>query len=229
MRKGLFILLALLATVEIQAQSVAEIARTKPQIKLSILPMFHLDNAFMLGAEIPMGNGRFSLQPEFGYGPAQSNLWYEWWFHDSYPDKTTIRTKLQFRSYFKEGSVFRGYYGAEYSYLQSDFNQDHSYMANGLPVVINPLELRRTSHAVHGIMGWQGYFSNRLTIDFQFGFGLKATENRSLTPGIPQDELDKIKLDERKWLGRSLSLGQYGPFPSFMTAISIGFVLGKVN
>lgn len=230
MRRGTFLLFTLLflAAFPARAQYVAGIAREKPIIKLSALPMFHIDNAFVIGAEIPLAKGRFSLQPEIGYGPPESNIWYEWWFHDTYPDKTTLRTKLQFRSYFREGGVFRAYYGGEYSYKQSDYKQE--YTTGGSDVaIVRQLDLRRTTHAMHGIMGWQGYFSSRLSIDFQIGFGLRASENRSLTKGLSTEELDRIKLDERGWFGRSKKMGQYGPYPSFMGAVQLGFILGKLD
>lgn len=228
-KKGLLLLLMGLFLSSARAQTVPELARNHPILKFSFLPMFHIDNAFVVGAEIPLGNGRFSLQPEFGYGPPQSNVWYEWWFDNTYPDKTNYRTKLQFRAYFKDGGVFRGYYGGEYSYMQSDFNQHLEIFNGGTRPELKPLELRRTSHAMYAIMGWQGYFSNRLTIDFHFGFGLKATENRSLTQGLTTEQLEDIRLDEKAWFGRSRRIGQYGPYPSLMTGVQLGFILGKIN
>lgn len=210
-------------------QHVASVAREKPILKLSFLPAFHIDNAFVLGAELPLSGGRFSLQPEIGYGSSKTNIWYEWWYTDELrPDKNTIRTKLQFRAYIIESRVFRAYVGGEYAYRHNNYLQDR----NAEPENTNPtemLKLQRVNHAMHGLFGWQGYFSNRLTLDFHVGFGLRMSKNHSLTKGLSATELDAIRIEDRFWWGRSRRLEHFGPFPSLIGGVQLGFILGKVK
>jgi hypothetical protein len=206
------------------AQQGAEMGRENPILKISFLPMFHVDNAFVVAGEIPLAKGRFSLQPEIGYGTAHSNIWYAaWTARRNIPEKRTLRTKLQFRSYFKEGRVFRGYFGGEYAYRHSNFQQEREELST------EPLRLQRSNHSMHGIMGWQGYSTKRLTIDLQFGFGLRISENRALTQGLTQAERNNVRINERGWFWRNKELGSFGPYPSFIGAVQLGFVLGKLQ
>lgn len=219
--------LLLLAVSPAPAQKMADLARKKPLLKLSLVPLVHIDNSFMLGTEIPLGKGRVSLQPEIGYGVGSGNLWYENWNRES-PDKTTVQSKLQFRSYYKDGSTFRSYYGFEYAYRQSTYRQ--SDLGNSSqPLFGKTIDLRRTTHFAHGFLGWQGYFGNRLVLDFQVGLGLRKPEIKVLTDGLTAEQLATVSINERDWLNRSRAPGKYGPYPALMGAVQIGFVLGKIE
>lgn len=183
--------------------------------------MMHIDNAFVLATEIPLSKGRFSLQPEIGYGATASNVWYEPWTTDESPDKNTVRSKLQFRSYYKDGAVFRAYYGGEYAYMHSTYRQSGLDGNSNNPAIRQAIRLRRTTHAMHGLLGWQGYFNNRLCLDFHIGFGLRMTENSSLTKGLSNEELEKVRFDDREWFRRSKRLGNYGPYPDLSAPYSL--------
>lgn len=211
------------------AQRMAEIAREKPVVKLSMLPLFHFDNAFVVGAEIPLKTGQISLQPEIGLGAARSSIWYPWWYDEPYPDKNTFRSKIQFRSYFMDGRVFRAYFGGEYAYIQNTYRQQFRAADAPNVTVVRDVTLRRATHAVHGLMGWQGYFSSRLTLDFHVGFGMRAPRNFSVTRGLPTEELEQIQIDDQRWFGRSRKLGRFGPYPDLIAAFQLGFVLGKIQ
>ncbi len=219
----------LICSKQLHAQHIADIAKEKPVLKVSLLPMYHIDNAFVLAAEIPLSKGHFSLQPEIGYGSASSNVFYEIWALDDIPpEKNTVRSKLQFRSYYKEGSAFRAYYGGEYAYRHMNYRQS-GLDASGISAITPPLRLRRTTHALHGILGWQRHFNNRLSIDFHIGFGLQMSENSAVTKGLTDEELAKIRFNEMSWFRRSKRIGSYGPYPDFLGAIQLGFILGKLN
>lgn len=207
-------------------QYLAQNAKNNLGLKLSLLPMFHIDNAFVLATEIPFNNGKISIQPEIGYGHAKNNKWYYWRLNDDYPDKTTLRTKLQVRAYYREGSTFRSYAGGELGYWQSDYHQTRRPESASVPQTIT---LQRKQHSIHGIMGWQGYFGRRFVIDFYVGMGLKATENLSRTKGLSEKELEDIRLDDRVWFGRNRRMGRYGPYPDLIGAVQLGILLGKVD
>ncbi len=226
---ALFLNCLLISSGQLLSQHIADIAKENPVLKISMLPMFHIDNAFVLAAQIPFSKGRFSLQPEIGYGATSSNVWYEPWTPDESPDKNTVRSKLQFRSYYKDWAVFRAYYGGEYSYRHSTYRQSGLEGNDNNLAMLPAIRLRRTTHAMHGLLGWQGYFNNRLSIDFHAGFGLRMAENSALTKGLSKEELDQIRFDERDWFRRSKRIGSYGPYPDFFGAIQLGFILGKLD
>lgn len=219
----------LICPKQLYSQHVADIAKENPVLKVSLLPIYHIDNAFVFGAEIPLSKGRFSLQPEIGYGWGAANLLYGISGHsENPPDKNTVRSKLQFRSYYKTGSSFRAYYGGEYSHRHMNYRQS-SLDANSIRVVTAPLHLRRTMHAVYGILGWQRYSGSRFSVDFHVGFGLQMSKNFAVTKGLSSEELAAIRFDEMNWFRRSKRIGRYGPYPDFLGAIQLGFKLGKFN
>lgn len=219
----------LLCSKQLCSQHVADIAKENPILKISLLPVYHIDNAFVLATEIPLSKGRFSLQPEIGYGWGAGNLLYKIWaYGDSPPDKNTFRSKLQFRSYYKSGSAFRAYYGGEYSYRHMNYRQPGPD-AGGTSVVTPPLHLRRTTHGMYGILGWQRHSGSRFSVDFYMGFGLQMSKNFAVTKGLTGEELSEIRFDEMNWFRRSKRIGRYGPYPDFLGAIQLGFILGKFN
>jgi hypothetical protein len=230
LRPTLATLLLLLLVVEeprVAAQSLPDY-RNRVTVKWAPLSMLDYYNTFLIGAEIPLPNPRFSIQQELGYGHANFSVWYA--ERNDQPDRSHFRSRSQVRFYVKEWPSVRMFVAAEHM-LRRSKTVGMNYQKEQCP---NPPDCdyyrevgytaERIANAFHGKFGFQFLPSPRLTIDIYSGFGVKAIRSRPLTTGF----LYEFDNDRRVWWeGNDVRFRD--PDPSLTTGFQIGIRLGKMH
>jgi hypothetical protein len=225
MKSGILSILVLISTFA--AYSQVDTREMKEHVTLKFLPLglFDFDNTVQVGVEVPFSNNRFSFQQEVGYGHSSFNIWY----HEDgrHPDKSTIKTRTQLRFYFYEKRRARSYVAGEFLYKRVINRQSQWVGQNCIYGDCDYLEYKdvrfgRFVNAVHVKVGWQFYFSNRMTLDLYTGFGVRDIRGRTLTPNAGNATMtdDWFIWNNRRGTYREV-------FPSVTPGFQIGFSLGK--
>ena len=195
-------------------------------LKWSPLSLFDIDNTFQVGAEIPLANDRFTIQQDIGYGKSSFNIWYA--EEENNPNKSTVKSRTQFRYYFYEKTRFRSYIAGEYLYKRV-VNQETQFVGmdcsnTGGCAYFQEKNVKqgRFVSALHAKVGWQFYFSNRTTLDLFTGFGLRKANVRLITPNVGNARFDS---DWDFW--RDNSIGSHEVIPSISMGFHLGIALGR--
>ncbi len=213
----------------VYGQDYAEMGKHQVVLKFAPLAMFDLDNTYSVAVEIPFSNPKFSVQQEIGYGHAATNIWY---LYDDYkPRKYNIRAKSQFRYYYFEGRMVRGYLAGEYFFkraLKTEkewIGQDCNL--NGACNFLKQQDIKyaKVVHAFHPKLGWQFYFGSRFSLDVYTGFGFRFVDHKVLTKNVLENP--------RPFTGSIDWWGSWEPgtqfYPSFSGGFQVGIRLGKVK
>lgn len=195
-------------------------------LKWSPLSLFDIDNTFQAGVEIPLKNNRFTIQQDIGYGHSSFNIWYAQ--EEDRLNKATIKARTQLRYYFYEKPRFRSYIAGEYLFKRVVIKETQwvgmdcggsggcGYFEN------KDVKLGRFVSALHAKVGWQIYFSNRISLDLFMGFGLRKANVRILTSNVENARFN----DDWDWF-RSNRPGHHEVIPSLAFGYHLGIALGK--
>lgn len=222
-------LLVFIILPKVSGQDYAELGKKQVTLKFAPLAMFDIDNTYAFAVEVPLSNPKFSLQQELGYGHAATNLWYSL---DNYkPRKYTIRLKAQFRYYYFERSIVRGYLGVEYFYKRTQSKEKRwvgqdcqSFGACSFSMEDNVSFVKQV-HAIHPKVGWQFYFGPRFSLDLYTGFGARVIDNKVIS------ENKTINLSPHSGDINWFDSWQKGThvYPSLSAGIQLGVRLGKIK
>jgi hypothetical protein len=213
-------------TTDLFGQIDGKSAKDHVVIKYSPLPMFDFDNTIQFGAEIPFGNSGLTIQQDLGYGHASFGMWYR--NRDNVPDKTTYKSRTHLRYYYLERRRVRGYLGAEFLYKRVIYRgsqwigMDCSQSGGCNYFEQKDVTIGRIIGAGHARMGWQFYFSNRMTIDLFSGIGWRHIKVRAITAGL---ENARVTTPDEFWTNAGAGTDEL--VPSLVLGVHFGIVLGK--
>ena len=207
------------------AQVDANTARNNVIIKFSPLALFDGDNTVQFGVEVPIRNTRFSLQEDLGYGTSDFSIWYSG--SVDRPSKSTFKSRTQLRYNYYGGAHFKAYVAGEFMYKRVLYREnewvgmdcvygDCGYFQN------MPVRIERTVSAYHPRLGWQFYFSSRLTLDLFLGVGLRHV--RVTRPGLPDGRYAFSSIDEL-WP----TTPRNETIASAVLGFNFGLILGKIK
>jgi hypothetical protein len=205
----------------------AETSQKRVIIKLSPLALFDFDNTVQLGAEVPLGLSRFSIQQDMGYGRSSFNVWRT--SEDSRPFKETYKGRTQLRYYYLQRRRFKAYVAGEYLFKKVVYTQNQWVGMDCAGWNCGYFESRfvkvaRNVNAGHVKMGWQFYFGNRMALDIFSGLGLRNIQVESITPVLGNTRIEQ----SGEWFEYDTP-GTNETIPSIAMGFHFGIILGKFD